>query len=627
MRKKKDKDESKMSWREALRLTRRGYKLTWEKQSKMLVTMALCAVADALMPYVGIYLAARIINEIAGACDPATLTRLVLTALISAVVLGTIQAFILRWRNTVHTAQWYIRKKIYADKLLSLDFQDIDDSRVRGLFSQVFQNEKWNGKGLQTLYTEFETLVRSVMTVLGAIALSVSLFTLPVPESGGGLTVLNHPLSVAFIIVLMLAVTLGAPVLSTRAGSNWSKRADEIKLANRRVNYFDTLGFNRERALDIRMYRQDKLFKKMVQEHVAYTPKGPMARDAYGKRGLMNALSATFSYVLTAIVYVFVCLKALGGAFGVGSVTQYVGAITALSGGLVLLIRTLGTFYNNAPFLRTLFAFLDVPNNMYRGDLTIEKRSDKQYDIEFRNVSFRYAGSETYALQNVSLRFTVGERLAVVGMNGSGKTTFIKLLCRLYDPTEGEILLNGIDIRKYDYREYMSIFSVVFQDFHLFGFNLGQNVAASMDYDAQKAAACLNDTGFGERLAEWPQGLETNIYKDFDDDGVDVSGGEAQKIALSRALYKDAAFIILDEPTAALDPIAEFEIYSRMNEIVGDKTAVFISHRLSSCRFCQNIAVFHEGRLVQRGGHDSLVADESGKYYELWHAQAQYYAG
>ena len=232
---------------------------------------------------------------------------------------------------------------------------------------------------------------------------------------------------------------------------------------------------------------------------------------------------------------------------------------------------------------------------------------------------------DTYALKDISLKFKIGQRLAVVGMNGSGKTTFIKLLCRLYDPTEGEILLNGIDIRKYDYREYMSIFSVVFQDFKLLSFSLGQNVAANKEFDDVKASNCLNGAGFGERLLKLSLGLETFLYKDFDKKGVEVSGGEAQKIALARALYKDASFIVLDEPTAALDPIAEYEIYSRMNEIVGNKTAVFISHRLSSCRFCNDIAVFHEGRLIQRGNHDKLVSDNNGKYYELWNAQAQYY--
>ena len=220
----------------------------------------------------------------------------------------------------------------------------------------------------------------------------------------------------------------------------------------------------------------------------------------------------------------------------------------------------------------------------------------------------------------------MGERLAVVGMNGSGKTTFIKLLCRLYDPTEGEIYMNDFNIRKYDYRQYLDIFSVVFQDYNLLAVPLGNNVASAAAWDSVKTERLLYEVGFGERYEELPQKLETPLYKNFDEDGVNISGGEAQKIALARALYKDAPFIILDEPTAALDPVAEAEIYSKFNEIVGDKTAIYISHRLSSCRFCDKIAVFDKGEIVQVGTHEELLADETGKYFELWNAQAQYYA-
>ena len=262
---------------------------------------------------------------------------------------------------------------------------------------------------------------------------------------------------------------------------------------------------------------------------------------------------------------------------------------------------------------------------MYQGSLTTEKRSDRNYEVEFRNVSFKYPGSDEYALRNLSIKFKIGSRLAVVGRNGSGKTTFIKLLCRLYDPTEGEILLNGADIRKYSYSDYLSIFSVVFQDFRLFSFPLAQNVAVAEEYDSGKVIGCLEEAGFGQRLATLSQGIETPLYKDFDEKGVEISGGEAQKIALARALYKDAPFVILDEPTAALDPIAEAEIYAKFNDMVGDRTAIYISHRLSSCRFCDVIAVFDKGQIVQKGSHEELAADAAGKYYELWNAQAQYY--
>lgn len=173
--------------------------------------------------------------------------------------------------------------------------------------------------------------------------------------------------------------------------------------------------------------------------------------------------------------------------------------------------------------------------------------------------------------------------------------------------------------------EYLSLFSVVFQDFKLFSFSLGQNVAASSDYNSERVRKCLIEAGFGERLKTMPKDIETYLYKDFEKDGLEISGGEAQKIALARALYKDVPFMILDEPTAALDPISEYEIFSKFNEITKEKTAIYISHRLASCRFCEKIAVFDCGKIVQIGSHDALLKQRSGKYYELWHAQAQYY--
>lgn len=279
----------------------------------------------------------------------------------------------------------------------------------------------------------------------------------------------------------------------------------------------------------------------------------------------------------------------------------------------------------NAGYLKHTFDFLDIPNPMYQGSLTVEKRSDKKYEVEFRNVSFRYPNTDKDVLKNISLKFQVGGRLALVGQNGSGKTTFIKLLCRLYDPTEGEILLNGIDIRKYNYLEYMQVFSVVFQDFRLLAFPVGQNLAAAAAYDSILAENSCRKAGVWERVVKMRDGLDTFLYKDMDEEGVLVSGGEEQKLAIARALYRDSAFLILDEPTAALDPIAEYEIYTKLNEIVGDRTAIYISHRLASCRFCDEIIVFHEGRMVQQGSHETLLMQGGGKYSELWNAQAQYY--
>ena len=592
----------------------------------MFISKSISAVVEALTPYVGIFIAAQLINEIAGERDPDRLRFYAIVALVTTAVLGLASAGLSRWKAYESSGWHHAINAIYAGKMRTMNYSAMEDGKTHDLLAHIQQSQNWGSWGIMNLAAQFDALVRSFFSIFGAIALTVSLFTLQVPADAGTVAILNHPLFVVGIIAIMLIATTLAPALGIKARSYWTRQVEGAKEGNRMFSEFGYHGAVISRAMDIRMYRQDVLAKKYnTRTASSFRKNGPVAMWARGPMGVLAAASAAVGHVFTGVIYVFVCLKAWGGAFGVGSVTQYVGAVTALSSSVSALITALGTIFHNAKFLHSLFEYLDIPDDMYKGSLTTEKRSDNKYEITFRNVSFKYPGANDYAIKNLSLTFKVGERLAVVGQNGSGKTTFIKLLCRLYDPTEGEILLNGFDIRKYDYHEYMDIFSAVFQDFQLLSFELGQNVAAADEYNDEKALDCLTRVGFGERLASLPNGLKTHLYKDLDKEGVDVSGGEAQKIAMARALYRNAPFIILDEPTAALDPVAEFEIYSKMNEIVGEKTAVFISHRLSSCRFCQDIAVFHEGELVQRGSHDELIAVNDGKYHELWYAQAQYY--
>lgn len=620
------KNENRMPLSKALQLNNRAFRLFYKRYPQMILSRIINTVWKALTPYVGIFLSALIIDELAGNRNIERLQTLVIITLVSAAVIAFVSTLLNKWMKTQNAGMWLKVENILSEKMLDMDFVNLDDTHTAELLSTIRQNIQGGGWGLFRAATSYEALCSDILTILGGVSLTVSLFASKIPDGIDSFSALDHPLVIAAVIAAMLAVTFIAPILNNKAGSYYAKHADSHNLGNRLFSFFGWLGYNRELATDVRIYRQDKICDRYNhnKENI-FGSNGLFAHFAWGPMGLYAAAGAAVSVLFTGIAYAFVCLKALAGAFGLGSVTQYVASITKVSGGMSRLVSTLGDMRNNAAFLEPTYEFLDIPNNMYQGSLTVEKRRDRKYQVEFCNVSFKYPGSDNYALRNVNMKFEIGKRLAVVGMNGSGKTTFIKLLCRLYDPTEGEILLNGIDIRKYNYREYMDIFSVVFQDFKLFALMLGENVAAKSDYDCDHVMDCLDKAGFADRLAEMPNGIESYLYKDYNKDGVDISGGEAQKIAIARALYKDAPFIILDEPTAALDPMAEAEIYEKFNSIAGDKTAIYISHRLSSCKFCDEIAVFHEGRVIQQGTHADLLADESGKYYELWHAQAQYY--
>ena len=617
--------KEKVSMRNAVVMHIRAIKELHSVTPKFFPVLTLYCIFSAITPYVTVFFSAQILKELAVLRRADILWQWVIAGVLSVGVAAIANAMLYRRYNSLLNDLYGRKEILFIHKMFSLDFSELDKQENHDLRAQIQQNENWSGWGLMQVVEPYTGAVTSVFGLLSGIVLTVSLFASPVPESAGWLTLLNNPVFILVLAALMFVVSILAGRLSAKSMDCWSDFAEEATFGNRLFGHFGFIGQDKERSVDIRMNNQQNLVSAYWNTNSSFGVDGPFGRTAMGKMGVYASLGVCITTLITGFIYVFTCLKAWGGAFDVGSITQYVGAATAMVANVFSLTGLLGMIKTNTPYLEKTFEFLDIPNAMYQGSLTTEKRADRQYEVEFKDVSFKYPGAETWALRHVNIKFKVGKRLAIVGENGSGKTTFIKLLCRLYDPQEGQILLNGIDIRKYRYDDYMNIFSVVFQDFQLICQPLGANVAGSMEYDRDRVRKALIDAGFGDRLATMGKGLDTMLYKDLSEDGVDVSGGEAQKIAIARALYKNAPFIILDEPTAALDPIAEAEIYSKFDEIAGDKTAIYISHRLSSCKFCDEIAVFHEGGVIQQGTHAELVADVTGKYHELWNAQAQYY--
>ena len=616
----------KHTMREHFSMELRAIKMLHGVSPKFFPIVTINNTLAALLPYVTVFFSAKVLSELATQRRPEVLWKWVILTALTTGILAILSAFFKEREETLLDDIWGRKEILFCKKAMSMDFADADRQETRDLRAQIAQNENWSGLGLMYAAIVYKEMVKGVIGILGGVALTVNLFAIPVPESAGNLRILNSPLLIFLFAAVLIGVSMLAGFLYGKVADYTNRLTRDATFGNRVFTYMCTFPFAKNNRLDIRIYNQQPLISRAYSDNNAvFSADGSFGRAARGPMGLCSALAVSISAVTTGFIYVFTCLKAWAGAFDVGSVTQYVGAATALAGSVYAMLEAYGDMKANTEHLATTFRYLDLPNTMYQGSLTTEKRADRNYQVEFRNVSFKYPGSETWALRNVSMKFQIGKRLAIVGENGSGKTTFIKLLCRLYDPQEGEILLNGIDIRKYRYDDYMGIFSIVFQDFQLISQSLGSNVAGSIDYDPQRVKQALADAGFGPRLESLPKGLDTQLYKDYGEDGIEVSGGEAQKIAIARALYKDAPFIILDEPTAALDPMAEAEIYAKFNEISGDKTAIYISHRLSSCKFCDEILVFHQGAIVQQGTHEALLSQKDGKYAQLWNAQAQYY--
>lgn len=616
----------KRTLRQDWRLIKRAVGIWNEILPRFWVWQAFCTLIETFSPYFGLYMSALMISELAGECNVEKLLFLAGITVLGGFFISVITRLV---RSKCTLQKQLIQRKseaYFTDVQNNLQYEHLENAEIVLLRSKIDATIASGSGGLELVKQSVQRILTHVLNIFFSVALTLSVFTsVSEGEFDGFWAFINSPASG----ILLIAVIALNTILTVKINLQKTLAESRVVEDRARTHTFEVV-WGPLGGHDVAINGFYKIFINEFRKYLlcpAWVTEIEKVKVRYG------ILSIVLNAVLGVILFMFVAAKAFIGAFGIGNFLLYQGTtgrfINAVSG----LASEFGKLRHNNVYLEELYTFLDLPNDMYKGSLAVEKRDDNDYEIEFHDVSFKYPRTENWVLRHVNMKFKIGDKLAIVGENGSGKTTFIKLLCRLYDPTEGKILLNGIDITRYRYHEYMTLFSVVFQDFTLFAFSLGENVAADCTYDPDKVRDCLIRVGMGEKLASLDNdphanekdGLKRSIGKDYDRQGIDFSGGEKQKIALARALYKDAPFLILDEPTASLDPIAEAEVYENFNTIVKEKTAVFISHRLSSCRFCDHIAVFDHGQIVQHGSHDELVADESGKYYELWHAQAQYY--
>ena len=428
--------------------------------------------------------------------------------------------------------------------------------------------------------------------------------------------------SLYLVLLLLLAVgciCLGIIILKRTSAYHEDLNAKNIH-NNSVSSYLITTMVNVEYKKQIMINQMShlfgKYFKNIIKTFHVYL-------DFSKRKGRYEAVYNFALSIFGACTYIYIAYLSLHGYLSIGSVLLYAGAMQQLIQYISGWIISYSDAVFQLDYLNHFTDFLHDESIRTIGSLPIEKRNDNAYEFCFENVSFHYPNSKQLVLYNVNLTFKIGEKLALVGQNGAGKTTIIKLLCRLYQPTEGRILLNGIDIQKFDFNDYTKIFSPVFQDFSMFNISAKENLECGHHNEEKDINAVIADVGLEKRFSSSQNGMDC-VLEDLNSEGVKLSGGEAQKLAIARALYKDAPFVILDEPTAALDPFSEAEIYENFDELVGGKTAIYISHRMSSCKFCDRIVVFKGGKLVEDGNHDSLM-HQQGEYYTLYQAQAEYY--
>lgn len=612
-----------MKFHKRMEITKRGYRLLHTYTPGLIRAKTVSAVIEGLFPFVSIWFSAQIINELMGERRQGVFLGYILAITGIHFLFSMIKNVSDKVGDEKEADMWNQFRKIFTDKQLSMDYADLENQEIQKQKQKAEENLFMFGNGLGQLVWNSSDLARVVTGIIASVSLTVSLF-----KAKSGNKVMDSWLWIPAILAVMILLGYVYYLLEKKENHVFAKWTEGTVWFNRTFQFFGhELYDNTRRAKDVRIYGQEKMAEREFEKMEAHNEED----NAY-----LNKMSSYkgFTYLAkgtgSALCYLFVVTKAALGAFGTGSIVQYVGAFTELANHVGFLVLSYLENRIYTEHLEKLFEYLDLPNNKYQGKLPVEKNffcndGENDYEIEFRNVSFKYPGSDTYVLNHINTRLSIGKKQAFVGTNGAGKTTFVKLLCRLYDPTEGEILLNGIDIKKYDYEEYMSLFAFVFQDFKLFSFTLGQNIAANKNYDRNRVEECIKKVSFYDRYLAMEEGLDTYLYQDISEKGLEISGGEAQKIALARALYKGTPMIVLDEPTAALDPFAEARVYEDFSLMVEHKTAIYISHRLSSCRFCDEITVFDSGRIVQKGTHTELVKDKTGQYFALWNAQAKYY--
>ena len=575
-------------------------KKTFKIQPVLFPYTIFMTVLEVLLSFVSLYLTKRTIQTVTEGESWQALLWIVLSVTSFFLVIqifDTILDNYIAWRYT------YVSNKLYmglVKRKLTMNFRLLEHPDTLDIANRA---QTAAGSSLQGMLSSAVTLITRIAKILTSAAL---------------ISLLNPFVAVIFAVLIFLHYLLISATKKADKKLTWDVMAPKW----RKIGYIDNTVSNFAYGKDIRLYgMRDWLAGKQSEiNNEAHA----IICESKNRWIRCNSLNQVIQMVQDAALYVWLIYEVVNNGMSVADYTFFVGVASTFSGNMRSLLDSLSDM-----------RILNMQVNDYRTFMEIEDDKDggkplpegPDYVIRFEDVTFCYPGQVTNALEHVNLEIKPGQRLAVVGMNGAGKTTLIKLLMRLYTPSSGRITLNGIDINEFDRRKYFELFAPVFQNIESYAFSMSENVSFKNEEkgDKEKITSSLKTAGLWDKIQSLPDKLATPMLKIFSEGGVDFSGGEKQKLAIARALYKDAAFVILDEPTSALDPVSEHEIYRHFEELVEDKTSLYISHRMSSCRFCDQIYVFDEGQIVQKGSHEELLEEREGIYCQLWEAQAQYY--
>lgn len=576
------------------------YKIIWKKFRSYIVYNAFSAVFTALSSIYMIFLPKLLIDEFQGSRDFTKMAVITAIFVLLYILTNAAESFCTQqYQKVVDRFNRYFEEQ-HKQKCAGMDFEKTEDPEILDLSQKAQNGLNWYG-GVDGFMRRLSNILSGVIEV---VTTAVILLT-------GSFWVLL--IVVAYIVISFFLTKKRSKLEFDLNG------AFDVLDRKTSYNFWQTYDF--KYGKDIRLYDASKMLDENCHQineecyrvELKYRKKIMVVSSALSVAGALKNVG----------MYMVLGIMAIKKFITLGNFSLYSSSALTASNALNVIVSEFGWLTVTSNYLYNYVSFMGINTDTAFGCEMVDK--DKDHEIEFRDVWFKYPRSESYILKGVSVKIRKGEKLSIVGLNGAGKTTFIKLLCRLYKVDKGEILIDGKNINEYDFSEYSKLFSVVFQDYKLFAFSFKENISVNEEPDENRVLKLCEKVGLDKKISDMPNGMDTIMFKQFDEAGVEPSGGEQQKMSIARALYKDAPIVILDEPTAALDPIAEYEIYRQFNEIVNGKTAIYISHRLSSCKFCDKIAVFKDGAIKEYGHHSELLMIPDGEYKKMFDAQAKYY--